>query len=136
MYINFFLISLLLCDWNSFISSTKIANNYFDYLLPMMKASDLYPSKDSQSSKKQTNKYVCKYYAVRLKPRNHVGLQGIPGVGGWRWSCGPGTKTLTRLGWNVRLGEEECFRQGTKNTKHSALQSLSKLMTQGMCQKE
>lgn len=76
--------------------------------------------KDSQSSKKQTNKYFYKYYSVRLKSRNHVGLQGMPGVGVWGWSCNQGRKTLTRL---------ECPRQGTKHTKHRALQSLSKHMT-------
>lgn len=86
--------------------------------------------------KRQIKKYFCKCCAVGLEPRNHVGLgtRGIPRVGEWGGAVVQGYRPWT--GWGGGRGRSILGReQSTQSTMHSRLY-LSKLMTQGIWQKE
>lgn len=86
---------------------------------------------------RQRNKYFLYVLCCWIRAKEPCCSAGIPGVGAWSWCCGPGRwvdSDQGGMGW--REEEEEPSRQGTKHTKRSVLQYLSKLMTQGMWQEE
>lgn len=89
----------------------------------MMKASNLYPSKDSQSSKKQTNKYFCKYYAVRLtkEPCWSAGNSRAGRVGVKLWSREEDSDQI-RMG--CEMGGRGVFQAGDKAHKAQCITVL------------
>lgn len=73
-------------------------SDHFGFTVPMMKASNLYSSKDS---------CIYKYCATGSEPKNWANLPGIAGVGDWGgvlWSRGRGGGrcTLTRMRWGAK----------------------------------
>lgn len=84
-------------------------SDHFGFTVPMMKASNLYSSKDS---------CIYKYCATGSEPKNWANLPGIAGVGDWGGCCGPGgggEADALWPGWGgVQRGGGRAFQTGDK----------------------